>query len=95
MTSQLARGARSAIQHVEAELNDIIDAVQLARDHRLDPLYVRDRLEEILDAVARGKRRLREDVEPLLVRRDPTTEQRLAEIEERLTSLETERRLRQ
>lgn len=94
MSGQLARGARSAVQRVEDELDDIIEIVRLARDHRLDPLYVRDRLEEILDAVARGKRRLREDVEPLLVRRDPTTEQRLAEIEERLTSLEAERRLR-
>lgn len=91
--TQLARGARNAIQRVEDEYDEIVDACKLAKEHSLDPRYVRDRLEEILDAVARGKRRLRDEVEPLLIRRDPATEQRLAEIEERLASVEAAQRL--
>ena len=94
MTTQLARGARNAISRVEEEFADIVEAVRMAKDNRLDPLYVTDRLEEILDAVARGKRKLRDEVEPLLIRRDPTTEQRFAELEERVAMLEAERRLR-
>lgn len=94
MTAQLTKGARSAISRVEDELADIVEAVRLGREHTLDPLYTRDRYEEILDAVARLKRRLRDEVEPLLMRRDPTTEQRFAELEERIASLEAERRLR-
>lgn len=92
--TQLARGARTAIQHIEDEYDEVVEACQLAKEHLLDPKYVRDRIEEILDAVARGKRRLRDEVEPLLIRRDPALEQRLVEIEERLAALTAEIRLR-
>lgn len=94
MTQQLARGARQALNRVEDQGDDIREAVRLLDGHRYDPVYVHDRVIEIEDALAQLFRCLREDVEPLLMRRDPGLEQWRGEIEERLASLETERRLR-
>lgn len=96
MTQQLARGARQALNRVEDECEDIREAVRLLDGHRYDPLYVHDRVVEIEDALARLARRLREDVEPLLIRQDirRNLDGRFAEIEDRLASLEAERRLR-
>lgn len=88
MTQQLARGARQALNRVEDQGEDIREAVRLLDAHRYDPVYVHDRVMEIEDAVAKLFRHLREDVEPLLIRRDPGLENRLAEIEERIAALE-------
>ena len=94
MTQQLTRHARQALNRVEDECEDIRDAAQLADTHRHDPAYVRDRMAEIFDALARLERKLEREIEPLLVRRDPTLEQRFADLEERVASLEAARLLR-
>lgn len=93
MTQQLARGARQALNRIEDEIEDAREAAHLADTHSHDPAYIRDRMSEIFDALARLERKLEREIEPLLARREPTVEQRLAEIEERVASLEAARAL--
>lgn len=92
MTTQLARGARAVLNRLEDEVRDAREATQLADQHRLDPVYVHDRLVEIEDALARLTRAMRDELEPILQRRDPSIEQRLLEIERRLGIVEHELR---
>lgn len=92
MTQQLTRHARKAMDRVEAEIEDAREALNLLMTHRHDPHYVKDRGEEIYDALARLEWKLEKEIEPYLLRREPSVEQRLAELEARIADLESERR---
>jgi hypothetical protein len=73
--SQLRPGARQALDHAQADLVEIIEMAY-------NPAAV--------EALARRCiRRLHEDIEPKMQRAEPVTEQRLKDIEDRLTKVET------
>lgn len=94
MTQQLARGARQAMDRVSDEIADAREALELLLVHAYDRHYTIDRGGEIEQALNRLERLLKYEIEPMLVRREPTTEQRLADLEERIATLEAERQLR-
>lgn len=77
--AQLKWGARRTLDHIYADLDEIID---IATD---DP-------HTVVKLAGQIQRRLREEIEPKLQREAPALEQRVAAIEEQLSKLLEARR---
>jgi septation ring formation regulator EzrA len=90
---RLRRGGREALDQMDLDLEDAQRALAHARHwvDRREPIDAARALAELEEALWRLKRRLHEDVEPLLQRRDdgqPTLTDRVADLEERLAQME-------
>jgi len=80
--TQRTRGARDPLERIEDAIRDIREACKLGSQDAHDPRFVVERFAEIEDDIATIARAIREELEPLLLRRSPKTESRLDRLEE-------------
>lgn len=98
MTKQ--RGARQLLEQLRADLAEMDEVANLSlREVKFDPEAAYNALVEIRDLAERVRRRLREDLEPMLERNDRNREaasvpDRIASLEQRVDTLEAELRPR-
>ncbi len=92
--AQLMRGARDAIDQILADLTAISDLADLDRKAVIfDPVNAANRLEDIRDQIETMRRRVHDELTPLLERAERNREtagipDRVTDLERRLAELE-------
>lgn len=91
----LRHGARQLLTHIEADEAEALKLLDTAINRiKYNPDFAADQIRKAQDAIRRAQQRRRDELPDMLQKAAPPLERRVADIEEQLSALRAEIRLR-